>query len=262
MGCRWASGQSVSLLPAIQATGLPIVTPAGLTPAGLTSLFWTHNAAGTFQRTTLSSKRRRAGPTGPPSTCVRDTGGPRAPPSRWLPPTCALSCITQAPRRGQPVLACTPSPHLLARVVRFAPAVKPAPGVLRVLRRHSPLVGLAPRRRSRVPTQVTSEDGLGVPFEPLWLFTTAQPPRSASGQVKTTYLAAWAEQRGPAPPLRGRRSCIRRIRPVPFTVWTLGFNRCRLRRAIRASAVGCLGGFGILGLLTSMLPSPWGFPAG
>jgi hypothetical protein len=45
MGCQWASGQSVSLLPAIQATGLPIVTPAGLTPAGLTSLFWTHNGA-------------------------------------------------------------------------------------------------------------------------------------------------------------------------------------------------------------------------
>jgi hypothetical protein len=87
-------------------------------------------------------------------------------------------------------LACTPSPRLRARLVRFAPAVRPAPGVLRVLRRHSPFVGLAPRRRSRVPTQLTSEDGLGVPFVPLRLFTTAQPSRSASGQVKTTYLAA------------------------------------------------------------------------
>jgi hypothetical protein len=31
--------------------------------------------------------------------------------------------------------------------------------------------------------------------------------------------------------------------------------------AIRASTDGCLGGFGILGLLTSMLLSPLGFPA-
>src|ERR1700747_3733979 len=42
MGCQWASGQSVSLLPAIQATGLSIITPAGLTPAGHTRLCWTH----------------------------------------------------------------------------------------------------------------------------------------------------------------------------------------------------------------------------
>jgi hypothetical protein len=122
---------------------------------------------------------------------------------------------------------------------------------LRVLRRHSPFVGRAPRRRSRVPTQLTSEDGLGVPFVSLRLFTTAQPPRSAG-----------AEPRRPAPPRRGHRSCIRRIRPVPLTVWALGFNRCRLRRAIRASTDECLGGFSILGLLASMLPSPLGFPAG
>jgi len=38
--------------------------------------------------------------------------------------------------------------------------------------------------------QLTFEDGLGVPFVPLRLFITAQPSRSASGQVKTTYLAA------------------------------------------------------------------------
>jgi hypothetical protein len=133
---------------------------------------------------------------------------------------------------------------------------------LRVLRRHSPFVGLAPRRRSRVPTQLTSEDGLGVPFVSLRLFITAQPPRSASGQIKTIYLTAGVEQRVSALPLQGHRSCIRRIRAVPLTVWTLGFNQFRLRHAIRASTDECLGGFGILGLLTSMLPSPWGFPAG
>jgi hypothetical protein len=87
-------------------------------------------------------------------------------------------------------LACTPSPRLRARLVRFAPAVRPAPGVLRVLRRRTPLVGLAPRRRSRVPTQVTSEDGLGAPFVPLRRLTAAQPPRSASGQDTKTVLAA------------------------------------------------------------------------
>ncbi len=38
--------------------------------------------------------------------------------------------------------------------------------------------------------QLTFEDGLGVPFVPLRLFITAQPSRSAFGQVKTTYLAA------------------------------------------------------------------------
>jgi hypothetical protein len=137
----------------------------------------------------------KSGPLCFPGTCVRDTGSPRAPPCRWPSPTCALSCITQAPRRRQPVLACTPSPHLRARLMRFAPAVKPAPGVLRVLRRHNPFVGLAPRRRSRVPTQVTSEDGLGVPFGPLWLFTTAQPPRSASGQDTRTFLTTgWGKE--------------------------------------------------------------------
>src|SRR4051794_15737247 len=45
-GCRGASGPSVSLRPALPATGLPILTPAGLTPAGHTSLSWTHNGAG------------------------------------------------------------------------------------------------------------------------------------------------------------------------------------------------------------------------
>jgi hypothetical protein len=39
MGFRY----SVSLLPAIQATGLLILTLASLTPAEHTSLSWTHN---------------------------------------------------------------------------------------------------------------------------------------------------------------------------------------------------------------------------
>jgi hypothetical protein len=42
---RWASGQSVSLLPAIQATGLLALAPVGLTPTERASLGWTHNPA-------------------------------------------------------------------------------------------------------------------------------------------------------------------------------------------------------------------------
>jgi len=38
-GCRWVSGHSVSLLPAIPATGLPTFAPAGLAPAEHISLF-------------------------------------------------------------------------------------------------------------------------------------------------------------------------------------------------------------------------------
>src|SRR3954451_11053522 len=46
--CRWASGHSVSLLPAIQATGVSALPPAGLTPAEHISLTWTHNRACNF----------------------------------------------------------------------------------------------------------------------------------------------------------------------------------------------------------------------
>ena len=38
----------VSLRPALPATGLPILTPAGLPPAEHISLSWTHNRAGGF----------------------------------------------------------------------------------------------------------------------------------------------------------------------------------------------------------------------
>src|SRR5262249_6709581 len=91
-------------------------------------------------------------------------------------------------------------------------------------------------------------------------YSPALAERSRSGQ---DYLPGHrGEPRRPAPPRRGHRSFIRRIRAVPLTVWALGFNQFRLRPAIRASTDECLGGFGPLGLLASMLPSPWGFPAG
>ena len=44
MGSRY----SVSLISAIQATGLLTITPAGLTPAEHASLSWTHNRTGEF----------------------------------------------------------------------------------------------------------------------------------------------------------------------------------------------------------------------
>src|SRR5262249_8836607 len=44
--------------PALRATGLPILTPAGLTPAGHISLSWTHNRACTFQCTRLKQLTR------------------------------------------------------------------------------------------------------------------------------------------------------------------------------------------------------------
>ena len=56
---------SVSLLPAIQATGLPTLTPAGLTPAEHASLSWTHNrtcrfpASGSRTRTHAVFRVRR-----------------------------------------------------------------------------------------------------------------------------------------------------------------------------------------------------------
>ena len=46
MGFRY----SVSLVPAIYATGLLILTPAGLSPAEHTSLCWTHNRTSGFPK--------------------------------------------------------------------------------------------------------------------------------------------------------------------------------------------------------------------
>jgi hypothetical protein len=110
--------------------------------------------------------------------------------------------------------------------------------------------------------QLTSEDGLGVPFVPLRLLIAAQPSRSASGQVKTIYLAAGRSHEDLLLLVEGTGVLSAVSGPFPLTVWALGFNQFRLRLAIRASTDECLGGFGILGLLTSMLPSPWGFPVG
>ena len=74
---------------------------------------------------------------------------------------CSIFCITHTSHHGHRLLACTPSPRFLARFMRFVPAVRPACGILRVLRRNNPFVGLAACRRSRVPTRLTFEDGLG-----------------------------------------------------------------------------------------------------
>ncbi len=53
MGFRYL----VSLLPAIQTTGLLVFTPAGLTPAEHTSLTWTHNRACEFPSTRLKHSK-------------------------------------------------------------------------------------------------------------------------------------------------------------------------------------------------------------
>jgi hypothetical protein len=103
---------------------------------------------------------------------------------------------------------------------------------------------------------LTSEDGLGVPFVSLRLFITAQPSRSASGQVTTIYLATGRSHEDLLLLDEGTGVLSAVSGPCPLTVWTLGFNQFRLRLAIRASTDECLGGFGILGLLASMLPSP------
>jgi hypothetical protein len=83
--------------------------------------------------------------------------------------------------------------------------------------------------------QLTSEDGLGVPFVSLRLFTTAQSPRSASGQDKSTFLTAgWGNDY--LPHFYGDLGVLSAVsEPYPLTVWTLGFNQFRLRPAIRAS---------------------------
>src|SRR6476660_4320467 len=52
-----ASEPLVTLWPALPATGLPILTPAGLPPAEHISLSWTHNPACDFHRTGLSRAR-------------------------------------------------------------------------------------------------------------------------------------------------------------------------------------------------------------
>jgi hypothetical protein len=52
----------VSLHPAIQTTGLLTLTPAGLSPAEHTSLYWTHNQDMQISRIRLSDKTSRLRP--------------------------------------------------------------------------------------------------------------------------------------------------------------------------------------------------------
>src|SRR5262249_8138690 len=52
---RWASGHSVSLRPAIPATGRLALAPVGLIPTERASLGWTHNRTCSFHRIRLSS---------------------------------------------------------------------------------------------------------------------------------------------------------------------------------------------------------------
>src|SRR4029077_18071281 len=47
----------VTLWPALPATGLPILTPAGLPPAEHISLSWTHNRTGCFHSSSVASRR-------------------------------------------------------------------------------------------------------------------------------------------------------------------------------------------------------------
>src|SRR3954453_18448098 len=72
--CRWASGHSVSLVPAIRATGVSALPPAGLTPAEHISLTWTHNRTCAFRRIRL--KHRTTPLRG---TTGRGSAGPRHP---------------------------------------------------------------------------------------------------------------------------------------------------------------------------------------
>src|SRR3954453_5248709 len=94
-------------------------------------------------------------------------------------------------------------------------------------------LGLSPRRQSRVPCARDGRMVVGALFVPLGSldFDPACPGRVTVGTR--------------AIPRFGRASDVnRRIRPVLFTVRALGFSRCRLHHAIRASVGPHLDGFG------------------
>ncbi|MCY4514208.1 MAG: hypothetical protein OXC69_03575, partial [Candidatus Tectomicrobia bacterium] len=61
---------SVSLLPAIQATGLLILTPVGLTPTEQTSLSWTHMELVHFR--IVGDRQSQPQPIQPPLDAFRD----------------------------------------------------------------------------------------------------------------------------------------------------------------------------------------------
>ena len=104
---RRAAPNSVSLLPAIQATGLLILTPAGLSPAEPASLRWTHNPACRFPA-----------PGSPVESCGSHTGCPVATSGRVLRAVAPGSPLALAGRCVvRPVDALTTA---TARVVPFA----------------------------------------------------------------------------------------------------------------------------------------------
>ena len=136
---------SVSLLPAIQATGLLIVTPVGLSPTEQASLRWTHfrtsgfptvrlQAAGTSQLGTEPS----AGPPGLRPTLPCSRTGPALTPSvddparrRGIPPLCAAPRLRRRHLRPEvlaPTGFCCPGPPRLTTSSASQEDSTPFPG--------------------------------------------------------------------------------------------------------------------------------------
>ena len=109
-------------------------------------------------------------------------------------------------------------------------------------------VRLAPRRASRVPSTVDVQDGLGALFVSLFRpLETAQLPWSAQN---LTQEMSGLQREQPA--------FIRRCRPDPITVRTLGFRQSSFHPAIRASPNLPLGGF-MASRLSRHATFPYGF---
>ena len=90
----------VTLRPALPATGLPILTPAGLPPAEHISLSWTHNRTGCFHSIRLSSPRLRRTGRRSASRRARAWFSIRMPLLVWSPGTCPpWPCPGHYPRR-------------------------------------------------------------------------------------------------------------------------------------------------------------------
>ena len=184
---RWASEQSVSLLPAIPATGLPIATPAGLTPAEHNRLFWTHFRTVSFPQ--YGFKLRPVSTTLPASD-AQFKRQVRIRRHRWrfdrafaaFVPSCrqgghyqstGLGTFRQPPRPTGPSLRKGYAvPCLHATMTRSAP-LGGSPGLPRIL--------VIPRGSAR-------RLGLGCPrdgphFEPLSLLNVPLPVRRREGEV-------------------------------------------------------------------------------
>ena len=109
----------------------------------------------------LCGQAQCAFPTGPSRTQHAPFSALRSPASGEVDVEDVFDFLHYAYLTSWTSVACLhPFPALLARFMRFVPAVRPACGILRVLRRNNPFVGLAACRRSRVPTRLTFEDGL------------------------------------------------------------------------------------------------------